>query len=445
MSKKAPRGKQAFIPRIAERLPGPSLCQSGWLPGREARVARRQRRVTRFGPREEKPHGSIESNMESDLKIRHWMNIPSHYQDAMFRALSRLRGVDFEALFLRRIGPERIALGWAAGADPGYKIVEAGGSSRVLKALRNMHGDRIQILGGIWGEQEYAVAVIAGLLRRAPFAIVMEPSFPGPGESHVVAPRSPLIARLKTVLGSIAARAALCAFAISEPAYHELLALGFDAQRLFPFGYFVEPALENVQWSRDSRELIYAGQFIERKGLETLLEAWAQVPAREGYRLSLVGTGSQEAQLRALISRLGIASRTNIEPPVPASEIQQRIAGATLLVLPSHWDGWGVVVNEAYSVGVPVVVSDRAGARELVVHSGAGMVFRAGDSNALANVLRRAIQSPHLVREWAERALLYRQHITPSRVAAYFADCIRHALRVSRVSPDPPWRTQPPS
>jgi glycosyltransferase involved in cell wall biosynthesis len=63
-----------------------------------------------------------------------------------------------------------------------------------------------------------------------------------------------------------------------------------------------------------------------------------------------------------------------------------------VLVLPTLTrDGWGYVVNESLAAGRPVVVSDRVGAREVIVPGRNGFVFPAGDAHALAKAIDEAL------------------------------------------------------
>jgi glycosyltransferase involved in cell wall biosynthesis len=68
--------------------------------------------------------------------------------------------------------------------------------------------------------------------------------------------------------------------------------------------------------------------------------------------------------------------------------------GASCLVLPSHSEPWGLVVNEALSHGCPAVVSDRCGCvPELIVEGETGLSFPAGDVDALAGALTTAARA----------------------------------------------------
>src|SRR5207244_779677 len=111
--------------------------------------------------------------------------------------------------------------------------------------------------------------------------------------------------------------------------------------------------------SRDQVTFLFCGQMIARKGVDTLLEAFAGLDARA--RLLLVG---REAELPAMLSALPPVVRDRIKyAGFQAPEDLPRYFGqADVFVLPSRYDGWGVVVNQALGAGLPIICSDQVGA-----------------------------------------------------------------------------------
>lgn len=97
------------------------------------------------------------------------------------------------------------------------------------------------------------------------------------------------------------------------------------------------------------------------------------------------------------------------------------------MILPSVYDGWGAVVNEALSRGVFVICSDKCGAKELLHDKRIGLVFKAGDSNDLTDKMKYCIdhitdikKNRNYRRQWAENS------ISGSVVAKYMIDCLIH-------------------
>ena len=97
---------------------------------------------------------------------------------------------------------------------------------------------------------------------------------------------------------------------------------------------------------------------------------------------------------RARAAALGVASRVRFLGFVNQTQLPAIYTSADLLVLPSVYDAFGVVVNEAMLCGCPVVVSDRVGAgRDLVAPVCPELIYPCGDTHALAAILQRAYAS----------------------------------------------------
>jgi glycosyltransferase involved in cell wall biosynthesis len=133
----------------------------------------------------------------------------------------------------------------------------------------------------------------------------------------------------------------------------------------------------------------FAGRLAREKGVAVLLRAWrASGLSAPAAALVLVGDGP----FRARAVATGAALPGNRSPV----ELRNFYAGSDVVVVPSiptrdFREPWGLVVNEAFDQGVPVIASDAVGAAAggLVRHEETGLVVPAGDADALARALRR--------------------------------------------------------
>jgi glycosyltransferase involved in cell wall biosynthesis len=146
---------------------------------------------------------------------------------------------------------------------------------------------------------------------------------------------------------------------------------------------------------------LFCGQMIARKGLDHLLAAFAAVSQRHpSARLLLVG---REAELPELLATLPDAVRARIEYAgfQPPEQLPNFFAQADVFILPSRYDGWGVVVNQAIGAGLPVICSDAVGAgHDLVEKEVNGLLFPAGDVAALTAAMERFAAEPGLAERW---------------------------------------------
>lgn len=118
-----------------------------------------------------------------------------------------------------------------------------------------------------------------------------------------------------------------------------------------------------------------------------ILRAFARVPVSDAY-LVFAGEGSLRAELEAEAKSLGIANRVRFLGFVNQTSLPEVYSAADILVLPSEYEPFGVVVNEAMLCGCCPIVSDRVGARfDLVKDGETGFVFRTGDTEGLASIL----------------------------------------------------------
>jgi glycosyltransferase involved in cell wall biosynthesis len=102
---------------------------------------------------------------------------------------------------------------------------------------------------------------------------------------------------------------------------------------------------------------------------------------------------------------LGVAHRVRFLGFVNQSRLPDVYRAADILVLPSEYEPFGVVVNEAMLCGRPVIVSDRVGAKYDLVREGeTGFVYPCGDIEALAQILREVLPDRERLRKMGEAA-----------------------------------------
>ena len=208
---------------------------------------------------------------------------------------------------------------------------------------------------------------------------------------------------------------------------------GVDPAKVFVAGQavdaekfkLVEPAMD------DPPEVLYIGQFEERKGIGDLLDAFRAVEAPHA-RLSLVGNGTQEEEIRVHMRE---DPRVAIVGYVPQEELPERLAQARCLLLPSvttalDREPWGLVVNEAMHAGIPVIASDTVGAAAggLVVDGRNGYVVPERDPVALAAAIRRLVEDRELALTLGRQARKDVEHFNYDRMAGAFADAVEYAI-----------------
>ena len=163
-------------------------------------------------------------------------------------------------------------------------------------------------------------------------------------------------------------------------------------------------SVDNEYWNGQSTPIrrapfqaAFVGRIAGEKGSQVLIQAWTfSGLSALSAALVLVGGGPIRARAVATGAVLPVGPRT------PA-EVRNFYAGSDVVVVPSvatrdFREPWGLVVNEAFNQGVPVIATDAVGAVAggLVRHERTGLVVPAGDVPALAAALRRMHDEPEL-------------------------------------------------
>lgn len=210
--------------------------------------------------------------------------------------------------------------------------------------------------------------------------------------------------------------------------------VGFPREQVHEFGYF--PALSETiapgRSARSSANLAFAGALIPRKGLDVLLVALS-LRRNAGWRLLVAGDGPERAALQDQAAALGLLEQVEWLGAVSSGQVPQILAGADCVIVPSRFDGWGAVTNEALGVGTPVVASDLCGSAAVLARAELGGIFPAGDPHMLAKAIEATLaygRDRGAVRKWAH------ERLSPAAGASYLARLLAGDCKIG-----PPWRT----
>ncbi|RSL15056.1 glycosyltransferase involved in cell wall biosynthesis [Edaphobacter aggregans] len=194
---------------------------------------------------------------------------------------------------------------------------------------------------------------------------------------------------------------------------------------LFPFPY----AVDNDYFQRRSREardgraklleelqlepgrpvILFASKLQSRKRCGDLLEAYRNLTIGPSHKappyLVIVGDGQERAELESRAKASGLDG-VRFCGFRNQSELPGFFDLATVFVLPSRHEPWGLIVNEVMNAGRAVIVSDDVGCQpDLVTDGVEGCVFRAGDVTSLTDALRRVLATPETAMRMGERGL----------------------------------------
>jgi glycosyltransferase involved in cell wall biosynthesis len=199
-----------------------------------------------------------------------------------------------------------------------------------------------------------------------------------------------------------------------------------------PHGYGVDKVLahyqSNWQGQPDEPRFLYVGRLSIEKGLDDLFEAFCVLYKRlPGARLDLVGAGPLADELKRRVIALKMAHAISFLGSKGLEEIAVLFQASTALVLPSHSEPWGLVVNEALSYGCPVVVSSACGCVPDLVREGiTGYAFEAGNVDDLVKAMDSVRHLSKDRQAVARQCLEVVSDYTPERAATQILDgCVR--------------------
>jgi glycosyltransferase involved in cell wall biosynthesis len=174
--------------------------------------------------------------------------------------------------------------------------------------------------------------------------------------------------------------------------------------------------------------LITVARLLERKGIQTILEACSH-PTLLPVELQIVGTGPYEATLRQMVKDLGLADRVTFLGFVPNDALPAYYRRSDIFVLPSETESFGLVFAEAMSCGLPIAASNVGGIPETVRDGIDGLLCPPGDSKSLRKNIQRLISNIDERREMSssQRQRILR-HYPWEHIAARYADVYRSVL-----------------
>jgi glycosyltransferase involved in cell wall biosynthesis len=160
---------------------------------------------------------------------------------------------------------------------------------------------------------------------------------------------------------------------------------------------------------------LFVGRLVREKGVFDLLLAYASLDPqlRAGNALVFAGEGSERQRLEEQ-ARLIVPGQVCFPGFVHRDQLAAYYGLARMLILPSHTEPWGLVVNEAMACGLPVIVSSAAGcAADLVRDSWNGKTILPGDVSGLIQAMQ-SISQPALIQTMGSRSTDHILHYSPA-------------------------------
>lgn len=172
-----------------------------------------------------------------------------------------------------------------------------------------------------------------------------------------------------------------------------------------------------------AKRVIAVGRLDYQKGFDRLIKAWnivAQEPTLKDWKLDIFGQGEWQNMLEGMIRERNLQDRAHINRPT--NTINEEYLSSSLIVMTSNYEGFGMVLVEAMSRGVPAVSFDCVcGPSDIISHGKNGLLVTNGDIEALAEAMKRimldgeyrkqlSLEAVKVVDKYSEEMVMHRWH-----------------------------------
>jgi glycosyltransferase involved in cell wall biosynthesis len=193
-----------------------------------------------------------------------------------------------------------------------------------------------------------------------------------------------------------------------------------------------------LKFSPHEKIILFCAKLQPWKRPMDLLQAFASAAIPDA-KLVFAGDGAQRAELEREAATFNISDKVCFLGFLNQSQLPALYKSADLMVIPSRYEPFGLVVNEAMLCSCPVVASDRVGSvRDLITHGETGYVYPHDDVEALAKTIRQAVEDPTRLNALRTNALERMHSWSPQVSAEALVDAVESAInrrrRVSRTA-----------
>lgn len=375
--------------------------------------------------------------MTSSLPCRiiFWHHTPSPHLSALIRALAE--EADFASVIVVLIGDlsnERISMGW--------QLPDYGTANVILKptpsSIESLLSSSSSLTFHIFSELAYS-KILRGILVKA----CLTSSYIGIlSEGRDSRGIKGILRKIHSyILERRWAKRVNFILAIGHLAVDWYEWCGFPQEKIFNFCYVVEnpqPTPPILYDPQKPLKFLFVGKLVPRKRVDLLLNALTLLD-NQFWQLRIVGSGPIIERLSLQIENLKITDRVQFVGIKSNEKVRQEMSKADVLILPSHWDGWGAVVNEALMSGTRVVCSDFCGAANVISNPQCGEVFRYDSVNALATALDREIKKGKVTPEDRQVIQAYGKSLEGRSVATYLLNILHFLQTDHGEKPIAPW------
>ena len=382
----------------------------------------------------------------NSIKICIWENIASPHQSYFFKALTDHLVIDLQVRYFEKFHDERKKLGWndneTLPENEQYVLPDV---DQALASIKDWE-ERIHVIPGLSYEftRELLDRLIShdvkwihwsersgiGLTKRLHYNV------------KVFNFLQPLVSKIiKKDYADKINKYAMGVFAQGYLAEQDFVGWGVQKNKIENLFYTIDKMLkpenlpEDLQQYAEKKIFMYAGSLDERKGIKVLLNAFSKLKNRDDWLLVLVGQDKSDGEYMRLATNLRI-NNVVFTGSKPIETISQYIGSADVFILPTLFDGWGAVLNEAAALGKPIISTDQCGsAFHLIKENENGFMVKAGNSKALEKAMQFYIDSPNMIDGHGKNSeQIYQDEFTPEKNVVRFVTAIEKWIKEDKLN-----------
>ena len=296
--------------------------------------------------------------------------------------------------------------------------------------------ERIHIIPGTVGDK-FLIALVDRLIKEKVNWVHWSEDVK-PGWNRII--RLPLRKRYGRKIN----RYALGALAISKMAEKEFISWGVAPAKIRWLPYAANPLKGSGNANDQIKKFIqnrfvfmFSGALCQRKGTDLLLRSFKRVAQQYPHAvLVLIGPDTTDGYYEAYSRKLNLPLDSILfTGPVVFDQMNEMFLSCDVFILPTRYDGWGMVIYEAASIGKALIATDRCGAAHHIIVNGLnGFRVKAGDVNVLGLAMQKYLDSPGLAQLHGKHSKIMAEFFHPEKNAERFLTAIESFLTMREVS-----------
>lgn len=360
------------------------------------------------------------------FKICFWLDIPSHHQNAFMNALHNHPDIDLQVRYRSGYGDSRLKQGWKQLALHEYEMLLPTGriTSDLLNQVLPDWKTRIHVYSfRIYSElpdlfeaehvqschwSERGGKIVGTISRYHPLVYNMLMPF----YIHIWKHKDSWILRNRISM----------VFAPGKLNQRYFRTLGVPAERIRNLYYAVAPIAEAapdrkiVSFAHGRKCFLYIGSLYYLKGIDLLIRAWKKINNPK-WCLVLCGYDFSDGKYQKMVHDSNLQDSVMFYGTCPADQIASIYHAANVFVFPTRYDGWGMVLQEAASTGLPLISTNMAGSSEEVITPRKnGFIVPADNMKKLAEAMDCYIKNENLIPEHGRNSFeIFNKKFTPEK------------------------------